>query len=150
MNSPNSRFGSWTNLSWWNFLVVLPWFIGFMWLLFSGISQRVVAERQQLVEGLVTAYEPANHNQYRYVFFVDGKSYSGLESPKGRALAVGQKVTVYYDPRDPATNALTEFGDLSIETFGPIPTLLFGIGVVAFFIWRARRKNGLSQSRVGP
>jgi len=121
-----------------------------LYLLFLAISQRIVVGRQQIVQGMLTAYEPGNHNQYEYVFSVGGKSYSGWESPKGRPLAVGQKVTVYYDPRHPTTNSLTDFGDLSIETFGPIPTLLFGIGAVAWFISRTRRKNKSSPSRDSP
>lgn len=141
MSDTSPKLRSWANPSWWNFLVVLPWAIGLVWLISSGISEQGIAKRQRTTQGLITAHEPANHNRYGYSFSVNGKSYSGWESPRSETLEIGQKVTVYYDPRDPSANALTDFGDLSLETFGPIPTLLFGIGAVAFFILYSRRKN---------
>lgn len=121
--------------------MVVPWSIGLIWLLYSGISEQGVAKRQRMTQGFITAHEPANHNRYGYVFSANGKSYSGWESPGREGLEVGQEVRVYYDPRDPSTNALTDFGDLSVGTFGPIPTLLFGIGAVAFFISYTRKNR---------
>src|SRR5580658_10285424 len=72
-------------------------------------SDRAVAKREQTVLGTSIAHEPANHNRYRYSFSVDGKPYSGWESPRKEEPHIGQQLTVYYDPADPATNALTDF-----------------------------------------
>lgn len=87
-----------------------------------------------------SAHEPANHNRYGYIFSVDGRSYTGWESPRKDELEIGKQVVVYYDPNDPAKNALTDFGELSIEKFGPIPTLMFGIGGVALVIFWTKRR----------
>jgi hypothetical protein len=141
MNEPSRKFGSWSEPTWWNFLVTLPWCIGFVLLVYSGISDRIIATRQRTALGLITAHEPANHNRYGYVFGVEGKSYTGWESPRKDELKIGKQVVVYYDPHDPAKNALTEFGELGIEKFGPIPTLMFGIGAVALYIFWTRRKK---------
>jgi len=122
-------------------LVTLPWCVGFVLFVYSGISDRMIAMRQRTAQGLITAHEPANHNRYGFVFSVDGKSYTGWESPRKDRLEIGKQVVVYYDPSNPAKNALTDFSELGMEEFGPIPTLLFGIGAVALYIfWTRRRK----------
>jgi hypothetical protein len=102
-----------------------------------------------------SAHEPANHNRYGYIFSVDGRSYTGWESPRKDELEIGKQVVVYYDPNDPAKNALTDFGELSIEKFGPIPTLMFGIGGVALVFsgpnaecWRLRNFRTANPRRV--
>lgn len=61
--------------------------------------------------------------------------------PKKDELEVGQKVLVYYDSVDPKNNALTDFGDLSLNALGPVPLMLFGMGAVAFYIGSRRRRN---------
>jgi len=106
--------------------------------------QRQVAARQQTTTGIIGEYQPHNHNQFGYVFRVGEKSYVGWESPKGKELQIGKAVTVYYDPRNPSTNALTNFSDLSFETFGPVPLMLFGIGGVFIFVLKRRRLARIS------
>ena len=98
-----------------------------------------IARRQRMTSGVVTAHDPANHNQYGYKFEVEGKSYAGWEGPKGSDLAIGRTVVVYYDPENPNKNALTDFHELGMESVGPVPLVLFGIGVVAVFIFYMRR-----------
>jgi hypothetical protein len=46
----------------------------------------------------------------------------------------------YYDPNNPAKNALADFEDLEIQALGPVPLCLFGVGALAFYIWRQRKK----------
>jgi hypothetical protein len=61
--------------------------------------------------------------------------------PRNDELEIGKQVIVYYDPNNPAKNALTDFGELSLEEVGPIPTLMVGIGAVALYIYWTRRKK---------
>jgi hypothetical protein len=66
--------------------------------------------------------------QYGYKFEVDGKTFTGWESPKGRELAIRKQVIVFYDSQNPRRNALTDFHDVGTSALGPVPMLLFGIG----------------------
>jgi hypothetical protein len=99
-----------------------------------------IASRQQTTSGVVTAHDPANHNQYGYKFDVESRSYTGWEGPKGRELAIGDTVMVYYDRENPNKNALTDFHELGTASLGPVPLLLFGIGTVGLFIFYTRRR----------
>ena len=141
----DSRIGDaerrWANPSWWNLLVVLPWALGAVLFVYEWKVDREVATRQQTTQGVITTHEPANHNRYGYVFSVDGKAFNGWESPKKEELEIGKQVVVYYDPRNPSKNALTDFRELGIESIGPVPMLLFGIGAVALLIKAQRRKS---------
>jgi hypothetical protein len=132
---------TWNYPSWWNLLVVLPWALGLAFCIHEGTMNSQIAGCEQTATGIVTAYEPANHNQYGYKFEVDGKSYTGLESPKGSELAIGKRVIVFYDPQNPSRNALTDFHDMSISALGPVPMLLFGIGMVTVLIFYKRRRG---------
>jgi Protein of unknown function (DUF3592) len=131
----------WANPSWWNLLVVLPWALGAVLFAYEWRVDREIARRQQTTRGVITTHEPANHNRYGYVFSVDGKTLNGWESPKKEEPEIGKQVVVYYDPKNPSKNALTDFRELGIESIGPVPMLLFGIGAVAWFIKAQRRKS---------
>src|SRR5215471_8314795 len=130
---------TWNHPSWWNLLVVLPWVLGLAFLIQESRIESQIAGRQQTTSGLVTADEPANHNRYGYKFDVNGRIYTGWQSPGNDQLAIGKQVIVFYDPQNPSRSALTDFHDLSISSLGPVPTLLFGIGAVAVFILYRRR-----------
>ena len=133
----------WPNMessSWWNLLIVLPWAIGVVLAIHELGNDRTIAQREKTTNGRIAAHEPANHNRYGYSFSVNGKSYSGWESPGKEEPHIGQQVTVFYDPVDPARNALTDFADLEMDSLGPVPVLLFGIGAVALFIRYRRRR----------
>lgn len=132
---------TWKNPTRWNLLVVVPWLLGLVSLTYSAVSHHIVAERQQTAQGIVTAHETANHDQYRFAFTVGGQKYDGLGRTDREKLEIGEKVVVYYDPRNPSKNALKSFETLSLEDFGPIPTLLLGIGTVAWIIKSARRRT---------
>ena len=137
----DERIRTWANPSWWNLLVVLPWAIGAIVFVQEWKVDRDIALREQTAQGLITTYEPSNHNRYGYVFTVNGKNFTGWESPKNEELGIGKRVVVYYDPRNPNKNALTEFRDLGMTVLGPLPSMLFGIGAVAWYIGRRRRRN---------
>lgn len=139
---------TWSYPSWWNLLVVLPWTLGVVLAIHECTTDRMVAPREKTAGGRIIAHEPANHNRYGYSFSVNGKPYSGWESPGKDKSRIGQSVTVFYDPLDPTRNALTDFADLEINSLGPVPLLLFGIGTVALFI-RYRRRHGKSAAE-GP
>jgi hypothetical protein len=135
---------TWANPSWWHLLVVLPWAIGTILFIHQCKVDLGIAARERTTQGVINAHEPANHNRYGYVFSVNGKSFSGWESPGKEGLEIGRQVLVYYDPIDPSKNALTEFQDLGMSALGPVPLMLFGIGTVAWYI-RSRRAKFFSQ-----
>lgn len=139
----------WANPSWWNLLVVLPWAIGAIVFIHAWKVDREVAAREQTTLGIVTTHEPSNHNRYGYVFWVNGKNFTGWESPKKEELEIGKQVVVYYDPQNPNKNALTEFQDLGMTVLGPVPTTLFGIGAVAWYI-RHRRRTQIKSNYSSP
>jgi len=72
---------------------------------------------------------------------VNGKTFNGWESPKKEELEIGKQVVVHYDPTNPSKNALSDFQELAMDSIGPVPMLLFGIGAVAWFIKTQRRKS---------
>lgn len=137
----------WENPTWWNLLVVLPWTIGVILFVYQWNVDRHIATREQTTLGVITAHEPGNHNRFGYVFSVNGKSFAGWESPGKDGLEIGRSVLVYYDPVNPNKNALTEFGDRSMNSLGPVPMMLFGIGVVIWYITARRRKIRASSNR---
>jgi hypothetical protein len=77
---------------------------------------------------------------------VNEKTFNGWESPKKQELEIGKRVVVYYDPQNPKKNALTDFRELGMDSIGPVPMLLFGIGTVAWFIGAQRRKSRTSKA----
>lgn len=127
--------------SWWAALIAAPWFLGAVLGVYGAIVDSVVAQRERTVLGILVTHEVANHNQYRYRFVVNGTSYLGLGHPPSELAKVGDQILVYYDPEEPARNALVDFADAEIEALGPVPLCLVGVGVVAFLIWWQRRKS---------
>lgn len=111
----------WNHPTWWYLLFGLPFSLGALLLINQSIADREVAARQQLASATITSHEPSNHNRYGYHFSVNGQSFSGWESPRGSEPVIGQRVSVYYDPKDPSTNALTDFNERADEILGPVP-----------------------------
>ena len=130
----------WSYSSWWNLVVVLPWSLGAVLAIHGWMKDGEVAKRERTVLGTITAHQPANHNRYGYTFSLNGQSYSGWETPRKEEPLIGQLVTVYYDPADPTQNALTDFAELKIESLGPLPVLLLGIGGLVFFVLQRGRR----------
>ena len=137
----------WENPPWWNLLVALPWTIGVILFVYQWNVDRGIAKREQTTQGVITAHEPANHDRFGYAFNVNGKSFTGWESPGKDQLEVGRPVLVYYDPLNPSNNALTEFGDRGLKTLGPVPMMLFGIGAITWYIFAQRRRNRIGSNR---
>jgi hypothetical protein len=137
---------TWSYPSWWNLFIALPWALGAVVAVHGWTVNRAVAEREQTTVGTITAHDEANHNQYGYIFSVNGKSYMGLETPRKEELHIGQRVRVYYDPTDPTMNALTDFAELATASLGLVPLVLFGVGALVLFI-RHRRRRWLAIQR---
>jgi hypothetical protein len=112
-----------------------------IWSVHDWKVDRAVATREEVTDGVITAHDAGNHNQYKYTFTVEGKSYDGWQSPREDELHIGKQVRVYYDPKDPSTSALTEFSELAISALGPIPLLTAGICAFVVFIIYWRRAN---------
>jgi uncharacterized protein DUF3592 len=135
----------WSNPPRWAYAIMAPWALGAVFGVYSSGHFYQVAGRQRTAEGEIVAHEPANHNRYGYTFSVGGIRYRGWESPRGQGWTLGQRVQVYYDPADPDTSALTDFGLLSWEAFGPVPMTSLGVvgalAVVFMLRHRAQIRN---------
>ena len=140
MLEPLHKTEQWKPHSWWQLLITLPWCIGLVLLVHGSIQDRDIAKRQKTATGRITSHEPANHNQYGYVFSVDGRQYSGSEIPE-LDRKIGDTVLVFYDPRNPSRSALSDFSEVADANDGPILFLAIGIGVLAVVIYRRRRTS---------
>jgi hypothetical protein len=90
-----------------------------------------IAAREQSTVGTITIHQAENHNRYGYTFHVSGHDYGGWETFLKAEPEIGQSVRVYFDPLQPANNALTDFADLGDRWFARgIALLIFS----AFFI----------------
>jgi hypothetical protein len=126
----------------WNLIfVTIPWIIGILFLLPQFLQKQAVGRRQQLTSGVVTAYEPSNHNQCRYTFQTQGKQYSGISSALSERVNIGEQVQVYFDPQNPVTNSLDDFSDSSKSDFSVMVFMTIGIGCIAFCILLARNSR---------
>ena len=146
----DKRTRAWSNPSWWNLWIAVPWIIGTLLLLHWWKVDRDLAGRARTAQGIVVSHEPANHNRYGYTFSVNGQTFRGWETPRKNEPKIGERVVVYYDPLNPNKNALTDFDHLSLEILGPVPMLLFGIGAVALYIWIRRRRLRRVASPIQP
>jgi uncharacterized protein DUF3592 len=121
-------------------LIISPWVIGAAFSLHEWRTDRAIALRQLTTFGTILTHEPANHDRYGYAFSVNGKSYRGWHTPYGSDQAViGQGVTVYYDPLNPNSSALVDYGVLARRRLGPVPLELAGCGLFALLILATRR-----------
>jgi hypothetical protein len=108
--SPRSK----NDLKSWNALfMTAPFVFGLAILIPGAIHNADVGSRQQSTNGVVTAYEPSNHNSCSYTYTVQGNRFSGTSaSPTATLMApatVGEPVQVYFDPKNPATSSLEDF-----------------------------------------
>jgi hypothetical protein len=137
----------WVNPSWWNLLVLLPWTLGAILLIHDWKVDREIASREQTTHGVVTSHEPSNHNRYGYVFSANGNTFNGWETPKKEELEIGKQVVVYYDPKNPSKNALTDFGELSMDGFVLLPFMLFVIGLFVWSIGNRRKQYRMKSNQ---
>ena len=130
----------WHRPSWWMLLIISPWLIGASFSLHEWRTDRAIALRQRTALGTILTHEPANHDRYGYSFSVNGESYGGWHTPYGSDQpVVGQGVTVYYDPLNPNTSALVDYGELALRRLGPAPLEIAGCGLFALLILASRR-----------
>jgi hypothetical protein len=101
-----------------------PWILGALFFMVSAHKYKEVSSREQTTTGTIILHEPENHNRYGYRFQVDGRAYTGWETPLKVEPKIGQSVTVHYDPLNPAQNALTDFSARSDRASGPAVAIL--------------------------
>ena len=134
-HKPSARMSPYSPL-----IIAAPWVIGLTFCLYGWYRDRAVASREQTTPGTITAHEPSNHDRYGYTFKLNERTYSGWQVPSGsEQFAIGQVVTVHYDPIDPKNNALVDFNELSWRAFGPVPFLVVAISSIALFVLERRR-----------
>ena len=126
-------------LSWWTMLVVSPMIIGIVFGIYMARGNWAIAKRQQTAYGTISAHQPSNHDRYQYTFLADGRPYTGSETRAKNELELGQRVLVYYDPANPAQNALTDFAVFGDRNLIPIPLFLISAAVMAMVIALTRR-----------
>lgn len=137
---------NWRPPTWEMLIIAAPFMIGTAFCINQWYADQVVARREQTTSGTIVAHEPANHDRYGYTFNVNGKPYTGWQSPYDSVtFTIGQVVTVYYDPLDPNVSALVDYDELSWIAFGPVP-FMAGILLVAAFIFLRRRPAPKSET----
>jgi hypothetical protein len=99
--------------SWRSLVITFPFIIGVFLVAPQAMRENTAATRQQTSQGIVTAYEPYNHNECSYTFTANGRLYSGIRSAATTDVRVGDRVLVYYDSQDPTVNALEDFSEMS-------------------------------------
>jgi hypothetical protein len=119
-------------------LITVPWIIGVFFLLIRSHWEAVVGNRQRIANGVITAHEQENHNQYRYRFSVDGTTYTGLSNAPDDVATVNGEAIVYYDPQNPSTNSLQNFTSESERDSGFVGIPMGGIAAIAIVILVAK------------
>lgn len=115
------------NLAYLVFLI--PVVMAAFFLINSAQDAGEVANREQTTNGTLVAHQAWNHNRWEYRFQVDAHTYTGLDRLRSGTPKVGEPVTIFFDPLDPTTNALTSFKERRISLFGPaVAILLVGVG----------------------
>jgi hypothetical protein len=119
--------------------------LALMFFVYPWYKDRSVAARQQTASATIVAHEPANHNRYGYTFNVNQKTFSGWLVPHDSdQFAVGQLVTIHYDPLDPNNSGLVDFNELADGDLAPVLPLAAIIAFVALIEFLRRR--GTSKS----
>jgi hypothetical protein len=120
----------------------MPFAVGLVLVIPESIQKAEVGARQQLSSGIVSAYDPSNHNMCSYTFTVAGRQFAGKSGAPTDTAYVGEQVQVYYDPIKPSTNSLEDFRQASWEDRAVAYVLLIGIGlVVAIVLYAKARKS---------
>jgi hypothetical protein len=131
--------------------VAAPFAFGLVFVSFNAHRYHAIAERQQTALGSVTAYDPSNHNPCTYTFEVRGNQYSGKWSSPTETAHVGQRVQVYFEGSDPATNALEDFESAGRRQRGMQSFLTLGIcGVIGLILYSKSRSTVASHKRTSP
>jgi hypothetical protein len=117
----------------------LPWAALVVFCLFAFREDQITAAREQTTRGQIVSHDSPNHNRFGFQFEVNGRMYTGWAIPGTREYQIGQQVLVYYDSLDPNTSALADFADSGYRIVGPVSFCIFGICVVALYIFLRRR-----------
>lgn len=95
--------------SWWSLYMAAPCAFGLLLLVPTTLQDAAIGNRQQTTAGIITAYEPNNHDSCRYAFSAQGKQFGGIDGCPRHPGAVGSTVKVYFDPTNPAKSVLEDF-----------------------------------------
>ena len=135
-----STLRSWHRPLWRMLIITAPLIIGVTFFAYGWYADRVVARREQTTSGTIVAHEPASHNRFGYTFSVNNQAYSGWQVPyDDDQFAIGQIVTVHYDPLDPNNSALVDFDELSYRASAAVPLMVAVILFLALFMFERRR-----------
>ena len=144
-----STLRSWHRPLWRMLIIAALLIIGVTFFTYGWYADRVVARREQTTSGTIVAHEPSNHDRYGYTFSVNNQTYSGWQVPYDRdQFAVGQVVTVHYDPLNPSNSALVEYHELSYRALAPVPLLIAIILFLVLFMFERRRIARRSTSSI--
>lgn len=129
----------------WNALFMAgPLAFGLFFVSSNAYRYHAIAERQQLATGVVTAYQPSNHNQCSYRFETHGVQYSGTWPSPTPTAHIGQSVQVYFDRSNPAINSLEDFESASRRNRGMQTFLILGICAIVGSIAYAKARSKLT------
>jgi hypothetical protein len=125
--------------------MTFPFVFGLSFLVPQQLRDARVGAREQFATGVVTAYEPSNHDSCRYTFSINRQRFDGISGCPFHPGAVGAVVQVYYDPANPATSSLEDFLEARRRNEGMIPLMLLGIcaviSAILFSKYRHRTKK---------
>jgi hypothetical protein len=98
-----------------------------------------------LVEGIAVARAP--HDQIKYSFQTGGSEYQsvgmiGFGTPPSERISIGDKVPVYYLPKDPKINCLGSPEKLFSNELPPVllAATLFPSLIIAMVVFRYKRR----------
>ena len=111
-----------------------PLVAGLAFGIWDSTRDSAIASHQLTTTGVVTAYEPENHNQCRYIFSVQGKSFEGHDSAPHHPQPLGEVVNVFYDSTNPSASGLEDYSKRGKREGGLIPLCVFGILLIPAII----------------
>jgi hypothetical protein len=109
-------------------------------LLRQALVGEQIAKREQVAEAMITAHKPEDHDRYQHVFTVAGRGFYGWDMPPNHDFAIGDRITIYYDPANPNRNSMSEFEGAATGTAVPIAFCVVVVIGAVWFTWA--RKNG--------
>ena len=116
-------------------VVLIPGTLGGLFLINSAHGDSEIASRERRAAGIIVGHQPSIHNRYEYRFRVEGRDYTGWETPLWKDPQVGDSVGVYFDPLDPTQNGVTDFAARSGRSLGQGIALLVLSGILGLAIF---------------
>lgn len=105
-------------------------------------TEALLGRRQHIAVGKLTGHELDKHDTYVYEFGVGSQVYSGRSGPPAGHLRVGEKIDVYYDPRDPNRNSLFSFDRIGASSSAALPIVLaLAIAALCGEIWIRKHRR---------